>query len=97
MNAARGEIRFQMGERAYPLCLTLGALAEIESALGCQSISELQTRFKQLSAEELTQIMTALLRAGGAAGQALTDAQIRQILPGQASQAIAETFRAALG
>lgn len=40
-NRARGEARLEIEGRERVLCLTLGALAEIETALGCGSMQDL--------------------------------------------------------
>ena len=47
------------------LCLTLGALARIEAALGLDDWSQLPERFGRLSATELTTVLAALLEGGG--------------------------------
>ena len=97
MKGARGEVAFRVGRAQYALCLTLGALAEIETALGCDTLTGLHTRLKHLSAEDLYLVLKALLRAGSPSGARLTEAQIRQISPARAIQAVAEVFRLALG
>ncbi len=94
MNGARGEIGLTIGGVEYRLCLTLGALAEIEAAFGCASMAELQVRLKQLSAHELMTVLSALLRGGG---KAVEDLKQASLLPGEAAKAVAEAFRAALG
>ena len=93
MNGARGEVELVVDGRAHTLCLTLGALAEIETALGCDTLAELQVRLKQLSAREIMRVLTALLRGGGAGDTELAS----QVSPGAAAVAVAEAFRAALG
>ena len=50
MNGARGEVTLCIDGCEHTLCLTLGALAEIETAFGCSSLSELQARMRRLSA-----------------------------------------------
>ena len=97
MNAVRGEVPLVWGERTHCLCLTLGALAEIETALGCTSLDELQIRFRQLSTSELVTILKILLVAGGTAPDTVTRQWLNQIPPNLASQAVAEAFHAALG
>ena len=67
MNAARGETELVIGGQARRLCLTLGALAEIEAAFGCVRISDLEARMRALSAADLMIVLAALLRGGGEA------------------------------
>lgn len=45
-NPFRGEIAAQLGANQFTLCLTLSALAELESRLGVASITELLERFQ---------------------------------------------------
>jgi Phage tail tube protein, GTA-gp10 len=95
MNAARGETRLMIGGVPRRLCLTLGALAEIEAAFGCTRISELGARLKAASAADLLVVVAALLRGGGerAAAEALEAAALS---PGEAASAVAEAFRLGL-
>ena len=44
-NAHRGEIEAELGGRTWRLCLTLGALAELESAYGGEDLLALAQRF----------------------------------------------------
>ena len=96
MNGARGETSIRLADQRFTLCLTLGALAEIETALGCRSLDELELRFKSLSAAEMQLVLTSLLRAGGTPEAELADACISQFNPADASRAIADAFTAAL-
>lgn len=64
-NHARGEAELQAGGKAYRLCLTLGALAEIEDGLALNDLSEIETRLKHLRAADLAIVLAALLRGGG--------------------------------
>ncbi|WP_321491274.1 GTA-gp10 family protein [uncultured Hyphomonas sp.] len=95
MNAARGETSLMIGGEARRLCLTLGALAEIEAAFGCKRMAELDARLRSLSAADLTLVLAALLRGGGedqtAAGLGSAD-----VSPGAAARAVAEAFRLGL-
>lgn len=95
MNAARGEVSLQIDGQEHRLCLTLGALAEIEARLGCRSFAKLEARMRALSAADLMLVAAALLRGGGeeAAARALAE---RQVSPGPAAQAVAEAFRLGL-
>lgn len=96
MNGARGEVSIDIDGKPHRLCLTLGALAEIETAFGCQSLGELQARLRVLSASELTNVLAALLRGGGKACVAEKISQLN-ISAGSAAKAVAEAFHAALG
>ena len=91
VNGARGEVALQVGGREVTLCLTLGALAEIETALGCKTMAELDARMRALSAADLQIVLVALLRGGGE-----VDAQAGSVAPGVAAQAVAEAFRLGL-
>ena len=44
-NRRRGEVALQLGDTRYTLCLTLGALAELEDAFGVQDLMALAERF----------------------------------------------------
>ncbi|ADM09676.1 hypothetical protein PB2503_08104 [Parvularcula bermudensis HTCC2503] len=55
----------RIGERQVGLSLTLGALAEIEDALGAPSLSELAVKLANPSAGQLLVILKALMRAAG--------------------------------
>ena len=91
MNRARGEVELIVGGDVRTLCLTLGALAELEAAFGCQSLTELQVRLTQLSATELTTVLSILLKAAG------SPADTERVAPGEAARAVAAAFHAALG
>ena len=64
-NPARGEVVVPLAGTPRRLCLTLGALARIEAALGLDDWSQLPERFGRLSATELTTVLAALLEGGG--------------------------------
>lgn len=57
----------KLNGREYRLCLTLGALAELESAFAAEDLTGLAQRFGsgRLSARDLITIVTAGLRGGG--------------------------------
>lgn len=67
VNRYRGEIEAVLDGKAHRLCLTLGALAELESAFGVDNISALVEKFSagRLSATDMARILGAGLRAGG--------------------------------
>jgi hypothetical protein len=66
VNRHRGEISATLDGREWTLCLTLGALAELEDAFGAQDLSVLLKRFSTsaLSAADILKI-AAGLRGGG--------------------------------
>lgn len=80
------------GERRR-LCLTLGALAEIEGGLGVRGIEALAVRLGALSATDLVVVLGALLRGGGEAAFAERLA-LEPVDPAQAARAVADAFRA---
>lgn len=96
VNAARGEALVELAGTPRRLCLTLGALAEIETALGVAALDGLGERMRALSARDLMAVLAALLRGGGeydlAGGleQAPVDARA-------AAEAVARAFAAAAG
>tara|TARA_R110000796_G_scaffold13431_6_gene43348 strand:- start:13398 stop:13691 length:294 start_codon:yes stop_codon:yes gene_type:complete len=95
MNAARGETGLVIGGVARRLCLTLGALAEIEAAFGCARMSELEVRMRALSAADLLVVLAALLRGGGE-GELAERLGEQDVAPGAAARAVAEAFRLGL-
>ena len=66
-NARRGEIEAVLDGERRVLCLTLGALAELETAFAVDSLTGLAERFSsgRLKAEDLIRILGAGLRGGG--------------------------------
>jgi len=66
-NARRGEIAAELGGERRRLCLTLGALAELEGAFAADDLSALVARFStgRLSARDMARIIGAGLRGGG--------------------------------
>ncbi len=66
-NRRRGEVAGRFDGREYRLCLTLGALAELEDAYAAEDLGALVTRFGagRLSAPDLMRIIGAGLRGGG--------------------------------
>lgn len=95
MIGARGEVRIVIDGAERRLCLTLGALAELEAAFGCARMSDLVARMRALSAADLVVVLAALLRGGGEAeaAQGLVSAAVS---PGVAGAAVAEAFRLGL-
>lgn len=66
-NRRRGEIAARIDGEVRILCLTLGALAELESAFGVSNLAELGARFSSgaISASDIIRIIGAGLRGGG--------------------------------
>lgn len=66
-NKHRGEIDARLDGRSYRLCLTLGALAELEAAFGDEDMLALATRFEsgRLSARDAMRVIGAGLRGAG--------------------------------
>jgi Phage tail tube protein, GTA-gp10 len=66
-NRHRGEVAAKLNGRDWILCLTLGALAELETAFEADNLSELIARFStgRLSARDMLRILCAGLRGGG--------------------------------
>ena len=52
VNGVRGEVRATLGGAERRLCLTLGALAEIETGLGVAGVEALAARLRALSAAD---------------------------------------------
>lgn len=91
-NRARGEVVCTLGGEPRRLCLTLGALAEMETALGAEGWEALGERLRRLSAKDLAVVLSALLRGGGERDVALGGVDFRE-----AAQAVAAAFEAAGG
>lgn len=66
-NRRRGEIEATLDGEPHVLCLTLGALAELESAFAVDDLGALVERFStgRFSARDLTRIVGAGLRGAG--------------------------------
>jgi Phage tail tube protein, GTA-gp10 len=66
-NAHRGEISALLDGRRHTLCLTLGALAELEERLGGEDILALARRFEsgRITAREAICVIGAGLRGAG--------------------------------
>src|SRR5690349_18682911 len=74
-NRRRGEVPVELGGRRYTLCLTLGALVELEDAFGAADLPELGRRFVEggLTSRDLLKLLAVGLRGGG---HAFTDAEV---------------------
>ena len=66
-NRRRGEVPLTLGSERYTLCLTLGALAELEDALRAGDLTGLAERFAEgrLAARDVIALLGAALRGGG--------------------------------
>lgn len=66
-NRHRGEISAVFDGDEHILCLTLGALAELESSFEAENLAGLLARFSSgnLAARDMLRIVTAGLRGGG--------------------------------
>lgn len=93
-NKARGEVLLVIDGRARKLCVTLGALAELEAAFDINSFAELGERLAHLTASDLIAVLAALTAGGGEATSNAELARAR-IDPAEAAAAVAAAFRAA--
>ncbi|MFH1793145.1 MAG: gene transfer agent family protein [Pseudomonadota bacterium] len=77
-NRHRGEISASFDGKPYKLCLTLGALAELEDAFAAEDLGALVARFGggRLSASDIIRILAAGLRG---AGNTVSDDEVRQM------------------
>lgn len=93
-NGVRGEVVARLAGAERTLCLTLGALAEIETELGVAGMAALAERMRSLSARDLMVVLAALLRGGGevALAEGLASAPVD---PREAAGAVAKAFAAA--
>ena len=93
-NAARGEVLLTINGAERRLCVTLGALAELEAAFDVVSLTELGERLAQLTASDLL-IVLSVLCAGG--GEPMTTAELAsaRIDAKAAASAVAAAFQAA--
>lgn len=93
-NRARGEALLEIDGREVRLCLTLGALAELEAAFDVVSLNELGERLANLTAADLVLVLAALAKGGGEAMSA-ADVCAARVDPKAAAIAVAEAFRVA--
>ncbi len=77
-NRHRGEIEAEFSGQRYVLCLTLGALAEIEHAYGGEDLIAIAQRFEsgKIAASDAIRVIGAGLRG---AGNQVTDAEVAQM------------------
>lgn len=99
-NARRGEISAEFDGKSYRLCLTLGALAELETSFAASDLARLVERFSSgnLSAGDMVRVIGAGLRA---AGNDISDQEVgaMQVEGGAAGYAriVAELLTATFG
>lgn len=100
VNRRRGEVLATIAGEPHRLCLTLGSLAELESAFRVDDLSALAERFSsgRLSADDLVRLLGAGLRGGGLG---VSDDEVRAMpiagaLP-EIAGAIAELLEATFG
>ena len=94
VNQARGEVTLEIGGRQLTLCLTMGALADIETALNAASLDDLDARLKNLRAGDIVNILHALLKGGGEA-LSLEETKALPLDIAKTTAAIGAAFRAA--
>jgi hypothetical protein len=75
-NRHRGEIEAELGGETYTLCLTLGALAELEHSFGGLDLLAIAERFEagRISASDAIRVLGAGLRG---AGHAVSDDEVK--------------------
>ena len=86
---ARGEAGVVLGGVRRRVCLTLGALAEIETGLAVEGLAAAAERMKALSARDLMVVLAAVLRGGG------ETLDVAGVEPREAARAVAAAFEAA--
>ena len=94
VNAARGEALAMLAGTPRRLCLTLGALAEMEAAFDVRGWEALASRMRALSPGDLQTALAALLRGGGEA-ECAAGLDGLAVTPGEAARAVAAGFAAA--
>jgi hypothetical protein len=99
-NRHRGEIQAELGGKRRTLCLTLGALAELESAFGVDDLAALAERFGsgRISARDAIRVIGAGLRG---AGEKIPDEEVAALASSNAAagyvQIVVELLSATFG
>ncbi len=88
-NGPRGEVTLIIDGAPRTLCLTLGALAALETAFGAESVEELAVRLSKLSAADLIVVVAAL---GGLRLETVANARIDLA---EAARAVGDAFERA--
>lgn len=93
-NRARGEVLLNISGRDRRLCVTLGALAELEAAFDAANLEELAGRLAHLGPSDLLTVLAALTAGGG---EPMNTAELASaaIEPLAAVRAVARAFHAA--
>jgi hypothetical protein len=89
VNKARGEVLLEIDGRPRRLCVTLGALAELEGAFDVASLAELGERLAHLTAADLIIVVGAL------SGMSTDELARAELDPKTAASAVADAFRIA--
>lgn len=93
-NGARGDAVVFIDGAPRTLRLTLGALAELETAFEAADMAGLTARLRKLSAADLLVVLGALLRGGGEIETARSLPEC-DVDPAEAARAIALAFERA--
>lgn len=94
VNVARGEVVLTINGAPRRLCVTLGALAELEAAFDVAAFSDLGERLQHMTASDLLIVVSAL-SAGGGEAISVAELACARIDPTQAARAVGEAFRLA--
>ncbi len=90
-NKHKGETAISINGRDYVLCLTLGGLAQIETAFVINDFVEIGERFKNFKANDLI-LLLAILLEGGKNPLSLDEIRGAEINLPDAANAIARCF-----
>jgi hypothetical protein len=93
-NAARGEVVLLNDGAPQRLCLTLGALADLEAAFDAANLQGLAERLSGLGPSDLLTVLAALC-AGGGKPMLASELARAEIDPRAAAKAVAEAFKRA--
>lgn len=99
-NPQRGEISTTFGGKKRTLCLTLGALAELEANLADEDIIGFTDRLTEghIKTQDLIHLLGAALRGGG---ETLSDDEVAALMPeggfGEAVELAARLIAVAFG
>lgn len=89
VNAARGEVLASLGGATVRLCVTLGALAQLEAHFGVRGFTALSQSLAQMGAQDVLTVLRELSRDALPAVETVT--------LGEAVAAIVSAFRAMNG
>lgn len=64
-NSARGEGEIRLGDKSYRVTMSMGTLAELSSALGVETLEDLQARLIKFSLPDMPKIVAAVLKGNG--------------------------------